>query len=307
MFILASSGQVILAGGVKAEKSSPTVVSTPPGVTIIKRPVQKVATPTPSTSKNVQVRVLNSGASPQRVVQVQRTSTSPRILNQSFGSEMKIESSGRPVVVRKMISSDSEESQPAKKTKFITLTTSQINQIEGATIMGGGKSKKIVMLPSNYREQLEKISSPPSTSSGQKTFKIIQDAKRDPIEISIESSFSKKSKRPCNCTKSQCLKFYCDCFAAGEYCSGCNCKDCLNDLDNEEREKAVRMCLERNPNAFKSKEQSEEQQRLHQRGCNCKRSGCLKNYCECYEAKISCSANCRCLGKSNIIFLQNYV
>lgn len=47
----------------------------------------------------------------------------------------------------------------------------------------------------------------------------------------------------------------------------------------------------------RSKEATEEQQRLHQRGCNCKRSGCLKNYCECYEAKISCSANCRCLGK----------
>lgn len=291
-----------MAGGVKPEKTpSPSISSVPAGVTIVKRPVNKIVSPSPSTSKNVQVRVLNSGASPQKVVQVQRTSTSPRILNQSFGNDVKIESASRPVVVRKIVSSDSEDAQPAaKKTKFITLTTSQINQIEGATIMGGGKSKKIVMLPSNYREQLEKISSPPSTSSGQKTFKIIQDAKRDPIEIQIESSFSKKSKRPCNCTKSQCLKFYCDCFAAGEYCSGCNCKDCLNDLDNEEREKAVRLCLERNPYAFKSKEQSEEQQRLHQRGCNCKRSGCLKNYCECYEAKISCSANCRCLGKWNI-------
>lgn len=296
-FFLASSGQVILAGGVKPEKTpAQSISSVPAGVTIVKRPVNKITSPPPSTSKNVQVRVLNSGASPQKVVQVQRTSTSPRILNQSFGSDVKIESAGRPVVVRKMVSSDSEDAQPAKKTKFITLTTSQINQIEGATIMGGGKTKKIVMLPSNYREQLEKISSPPSTSSGQKTFKIIQEAK-NPIEISIESSFGKKSKRPCNCTKSQCLKFYCDCFAAGEYCSGCNCKDCLNDLDNEEREKAVRLCLERNPYAFKSKEQSEEQQRLHQRGCNCKRSGCLKNYCECYEAKISCSANCRCLGK----------
>jgi len=27
--------------------------------------------------------------------------------------------------------------------------------------------------------------------------------------------------------------------------------------------------------------------RQHCKGCNCKRSGCLKNYCECYEVSIS--------------------
>lgn len=193
------------------------------------------------------------------MIQVQRTVAAPRILNQSLGSpEIKHEpSSQRPVnVVRKVIS-DSEETPPAKKTKYITLTTSQINQIEGATIMGGGKSKRIVMLPSNYREQLEKISNRPvaQTSSGQTTFKIVQEVKKEPLQVSTMtktvSGSGKKSKRPCNCTKSQCLKFYCDCFAAGEYCDGCNCKDCLNDHDGEERERAVKMCMERNPFAFK--------------------------------------------------------
>lgn len=122
--------------------------------------------------------------------------------------------------------------------------------------MGGGKSKRIVMLPSNYREQLEKISNKPAqASSGQTTFKIVQEVKK--VTINSGDSFlkgnptGKKSKRPCNCTKSQCLKFYCDCFAAGEYCSGCNCKDCLNEHDSEDRERAVKMCLERNPMAFK--------------------------------------------------------
>lgn len=249
-------------GNVKAEKPSTSslIVGSTSGITIKRNEntsnVVRITSPTASTSKNVQVvRVLNSSASPSKVVQVQRTSTAPRILNQSLSrSEVKDEpTTHSPVTVIRKVNSDSDESPAAKKTKYITLTTSQINQIEGATIMGGGKTKRIVMLPSNYREQLEKISTRPAqATSGQTTFKIVQEVRKDPLESSaVKVLTGKKSKRPCNCTKSQCLKFYCDCFAAGEYCSGCNCKDCLNDHDGEERERAVKMCMERNPFAFK--------------------------------------------------------
>lgn len=43
-----------------------------------------------------------------------------------------------------------------------------------------------------------------------------------------------------------------------------------------------------------------DKERRHTKGCNCKRSGCLKNYCECYEARILCSGVCRCVGCHNI-------
>lgn len=58
------------------------------------------------------------------------------------------------------------------------------------------------------------------------------------------------------------------------------------------------------PKIGKSRDQSDALRR-HTKGCNCKRSGCLKNYCECYEAKIVCSGNCKCIGKSkkNNVFL----
>uniref|UniRef100_A0A3Q1FZM8 Lin-54 DREAM MuvB core complex component n=1 Tax=Acanthochromis polyacanthus TaxID=80966 RepID=A0A3Q1FZM8_9TELE len=99
-----------------------------------------------------------------------------------------------------------------------------------------------------------------------------------------------------------CLK-YCDCFANGEFCNNCNCNNCFNNLEHEtERLKAIKTCLDRNPEAFKpkiGKGKEGESDRRHSKGCNCKRSGCLKNYCECYEAKIMCSSICKCIGCKN--------
>ncbi|XP_056633113.1 protein lin-54 homolog [Diorhabda sublineata] len=116
-----------------------------------------------------------------------------------------------------------------------------------------------------------------------------------------------RPRKPCNCNKSQCLKLYCDCFANGEFCYMCNCMNCYNNLENEEhRNRAIKACLERNPNAFRPKIGKAKDVagdisiRKHTKGCNCKRSGCLKNYCECYEAKIACSNNCKCIGCRNI-------
>lgn len=47
---------------------------------------------------------------------------------------------------------------------------------------------------------------------------------------------------------------YCDCFANGEFCSNCNCNNCANNLEHEdERSRAIKSCLERNPLAFHPK------------------------------------------------------
>ncbi|XP_047992510.1 protein lin-54 homolog isoform X2 [Leguminivora glycinivorella] len=122
----------------------------------------------------------------------------------------------------------------------------------------------------------------------------------------MSTDLGMRPRKACNCTKSQCLKLYCDCFANGEFCHRCNCNNCHNNLENEElRQKAIRGCLDRNPNAFrpkigKAKSGGPEIVRRHNKGCNCKRSGCLKNYCECYEAKIACTAMCKCVGCRNV-------
>lgn len=73
-----------------------------------------------------------------------------------------------------------------------------------------------------------------------------------PAATSALDALGGSRRKHCNCSKSQCLKLYCDCFANGEFCQDCTCKDCFNNLDYEvKRERAIRSCLERNPSAFK--------------------------------------------------------
>ncbi|KAM4533307.1 protein lin-54 homolog [Fundulus diaphanus] len=168
----------------------------------------------------------------------------------------------------------------------------------------GGSNVGYAVVPAQYVTQLQQSqfvtlassSSFPASSS-------IQTQAKLPYNGVSAAEATSRPRKPCNCTKSQCLKLYCDCFANGEFCNNCNCNNCFNNLEHEtERLKAIKTCLDRNPEAFKpkiGKGKEGESDRRHSKGCNCKRSGCLKNYCECYEAKIMCSSICKCVGCKN--------
>uniref|UniRef100_K3WAY5 CRC domain-containing protein n=1 Tax=Globisporangium ultimum (strain ATCC 200006 / CBS 805.95 / DAOM BR144) TaxID=431595 RepID=K3WAY5_GLOUD len=112
----------------------------------------------------------------------------------------------------------------------------------------------------------------------------------------------------CSCKKSNCLKLYCECLAAQRVCdSRCNCEGCKNKpvrttitlpaspktRDHQhERDRAITAILERNPLAFQPKVANGTSQ--HLRGCNCRKSGCMKNYCECHQAGVPCTSRCAC-------------
>jgi len=64
-----------------------------------------------------------------------------------------------------------------------------------------------------------------------------------------------KELKPCNCSKSKCLKLYCECFAAGKTCGPlCKCVSCKNTTEHgDEIDRARKSALDRNPHAFTPK------------------------------------------------------
>ena len=133
---------------------------------------------------------------------------------------------------------------------------------------------------------------------------------------------TEKSKRPkCNCRKTRCLKMYCECFANQLFCENCNCQECSNLEElSKIRDSALNEAILKNRSAF-------EQRSGGRPTCKCKKSECLKKYCEvstfrsfdlpkllrvylteqvtlflykkCFQAGEICGDKCKCVSCSN--------
>ena len=92
----------------------------------------------------------------------------------------------------------------------------------------------------------------------------------------------------CKCSRTRCLKLYCECLAAGSYCTNCACKNCQNKPNRSMRDKALQAILAKKPRVFEGV-----------RRCSCRRSGCQKHYCECFHLGKKCTQYCSCRNCAN--------
>ena len=99
------------------------------------------------------------------------------------------------------------------------------------------------------------------------------------------------SRIHCTCKKTKCIKKYCECFSSGNLCHNCKCENCENKPFYAENINNIKK--EENDNVIELNEDDNDEKKIVI--CTCSKSGCNKNYCECFKTKVKCNNKCRCI------------
>lgn len=179
-------------------------------------------------------------------------------------------------------------------------------------------SKNFYQTPNKFSVKIKpnginsKIKSSPNLISFSKMNKFFAISKKKAKKAKKKRIRKIKPKTFCECEKSKCLTLHCICFANERLCSKkCKCICCENFAENCKKIKKVKeMTKKINPIAFQSKisevidKKTDKKVLVYDRGCECKKNECQKNYCECFRLNLPCSPICKCNGcKNSKVFL----
>lgn len=141
-------------------------------------------------------------------------------------------------------------------------------------------------------------------TNGSRNKKISKGSKARPGRRGKSSGKGRK-KITCNCKNSGCVKLYCECYRENGFCgSGCGCQDCKNISTNPDRARPS-ITARKSIGTFAFKFNRSELLRGREgfnmitKGCNCRKSQCLKKYCDCFNYGAFCKPDCCCVNCLN--------
>ena len=126
---------------------------------------------------------------------------------------------------------------------------------------------------------LASINNNPVNNEPNNKFNFFQSTKVDSDNKANDNNLN--DKICCYCTKTRCIKKYCECYSNNRYCKNCHCVNCLNKF------------------IHKGNEPPKESVESNEVFCTCTKSNCNKKYCECFKSSQKCTFKCRCINCKN--------